>query len=208
MAGMRSWFNDPRARASTNYGVSKSGAIDAYVDLADMAYAHGVVEVSYDDARPLIQANWGINPNLWAASIEFEGTSTDVQTGLVPTPQQARAAVQLTAWLFDAVLFDPAAGLRPAPSRETILMHRDISPQSRICPTWTEDVHAQMIAQVVTRLQPPPVPPPPPPPDEIAMLYREALDLLTLQSEALRMAAAAATIQADAIDAFIRKASG
>lgn len=200
------WFNDPRARASTNYAVSKTGRKEQYVALADTAYAHGIVEVSYDNARPLIQANWGIDPNLWAASIEFEGTTADVQAGRVPTPAQRLAAVEITAWLFAEQLYDPSAGARPLPSRETILMHRDISPRSRTCPVWSEATHAEMIAMVQAALNPPT--PVPVPPDEMAVLLQEAVDLLTLQSAALRQAAAAETIQANNIDAFIAKVGG
>lgn len=199
------WFNDPRARASTNYAVSKTGRIEQYVALADTAYAHGIVEVAQSAARPLIQANWGINPNLWAASIEFEGTTADVQAGRVPTPAQKVAAVHLTAWLFATELFDPAANARPLPSRETILMHRDISPRSRTCPVWSEQVHAETIAAVQEKLRP--APKPDPKPDQTTALLRESIDLHTLQSQALRQAVAAATIQADNIDDFIRKAS-
>ncbi|MGD9893869.1 MAG: N-acetylmuramoyl-L-alanine amidase [Dehalococcoidia bacterium] len=141
------WFNDPRARASTNFAVSKSGRIEAYVALGDTAYAHGSVEVAYEDARPLIRDNWGVNPNLWAASIEFEGTRDDVIHRRVPAPEQEAAAIRLTAWLFHDVLFRSGAG-GVAVDREHILMHRDISPRSRSCPVWGEDVQERMIGRI------------------------------------------------------------
>lgn len=152
------WFNDPRARASTNFGVSKSGRTEAYVALADTAFAHGSVEVAYQDARPLLRDNWGINPNLWAASIEFEGTSADVQAGRVPTPEQEAAAVRLTAWLFQDVLLRSGAG-GVAIDRQHILMHRDISPRSRRCPVWGEEVQERMISRVQSLLAERPAPP-------------------------------------------------
>jgi N-acetylmuramoyl-L-alanine amidase len=141
------WFNDPRSRASTNFAVSKSGRIEAYVALTDTAYAHGSVEVAYEDARPLLRDNWGINPNLWAASIEFEGTRDEVLAGRVPAPEQEAAAVRLTAWLFQDVLFRSGAG-GVAVDRQHILMHRDISPRSRTCPVWGEDKQERMIGRV------------------------------------------------------------
>jgi len=155
------WFNDPRARASTNYGVSKSGRIEQYVSLDDTAFAQGSVEVAYENARPLIRDNWGINPNTWAASIEFEGTTADVKAGRVPTPEQEEAATRLTAWLFqDVLLRSGASGV--AVDREHILMHRDISPNSRTCPVWDETVQGRMIAKVQSLLTPETKPDPQP----------------------------------------------
>jgi hypothetical protein len=141
------WFNDPRAQASTHFGVSKVGRIEAYVLLSDTAHAQGAVEVEEARARHLIRDNWGINPNLWASSVEFEGTRDEVRAGRVPTPEQESAAVRLVAWLFQDVLRD-GRGVRPLPSRETILMHRDISPRSRACPVWGEEVQERIIARV------------------------------------------------------------
>jgi N-acetylmuramoyl-L-alanine amidase len=194
------WFNDPRARASTNFAVSKSGRIEAYVALGDTAFAHGSVEVSYEEARPLIRDNWGINPNLWAASIEFEGTRADVLAGRVPAPEQAAAAVRLTAWLFDEVLFRSGAG-GVAVDREHILMHRDISPRSRTCPVWGEDVQERMMGSVQALLaERPRVDPPDMEPSRIRVLEDaltvQALDLdqraeqLTTHAAALRIQAA------------------
>jgi N-acetylmuramoyl-L-alanine amidase len=179
------WFNDPRARASTNFGVSKSGRIEAYVALADTAFAHGSVEVAYEDARPLIRDNWGINPNLWAASIEFEGTSEEVRAGRVPAPEQEATAVRLTAWLFQDVLFRSGAG-GVAVDREHILMHRDISPRSRACPVWGEDVHARMIGRVQSLLAERPRPAPP---ATLPSRMRTLEDALTIQARDLEQRA-------------------
>ncbi len=194
------WFNDPRARASTNFGVSKSGRIEAYVALADTAFAHGSVEVAYEDARPLLRDNWGINPNLWAASIEFEGTRDEVLAGRVPTPEQEAAAVRLTAWLFQDVLFRSGAG-GVAVDRQHILMHRDISPRSRTCPVWSEAVHERMIGRVQALLaEQPRVEAPAPMVGRVRLLEDaltvQALDLeqradqLTTHAAALRIQAA------------------
>jgi hypothetical protein len=203
------WFNDPRSRASTNYAVSKTGRIEQYVALADTPFAHGSVEVTYESARPLIRDNWGINPNTWAASIEFEGTPAEVHAGIVPAPAQQAAAARLTAWLFATELFDPAANARPLPNRDTILMHRDISPRTKSCPVWGEDVHARMIRLVQDRLSPPMPPKPEPapvPPDPRDALLREAIDLLTLESREKQRQIAALTIQDQTIQALIEKA--
>jgi N-acetylmuramoyl-L-alanine amidase len=193
------WFNDPRSRASTNFAVSKAGRIEAYVALADTAFAHGIVEVAYADARRLIRDNWGINPNLWAASIEFEGTSADVRAGRVPTPEQETVATHLTAWLFqDVLLRSGASGV--AVDREHILMHRDISPRSRICPVWGEDVQERMIARVQALLAERPTPEEPlPEPDRVRTLedaltvqaidLDQRADLLATQVAALRIQA-------------------
>jgi N-acetylmuramoyl-L-alanine amidase len=193
------WFNDPRARASTNFGVSKGGRIEAYVALADTAFAHGSVEVEYAAARALIRENWGINPNLWAASIEFEGTTAEVRAGRVPTADQEAAATQLTAWLFQDVLYrSGATGV--AVDREHLLMHRDISPRSRTCPVWGEDVHRRMIERVRSLLaERPYLSPAAAGPDRVRALE----DAITLQAgdldqraEALAAHAAALRIQA------------
>lgn len=175
LAGIDSWFNDARARASTEFAVGKNGAVHQYVDLGNTPYAHGIVEIAYADARALIQANWGINPNLWAHGIEFEGTTAEVLAGIVPTPVQLREAARLTAWLFAAKLWDPAAGARPPVDRDHILMHRDISPRSRTCPVWQENVQDRGIALVQSFLAPvpPPPPPDPDPPTPPATDYRE-----------------------------------
>jgi hypothetical protein len=194
------WFNDPRARASTNFGISKSGRIEAYVALGDTAFAHGSVEVSYEDARRLLRDNWGINPNLWAASIEFEGTRADVLAGRVPAPEQEASAVRLTAWLFQDVLFRSGAG-GVAVDREHILMHRDISPRSRTCPVWSEDVQERLIGRVQALLaEQPHIEPPAVGSTRIRVLEDvltvQALDLeqradqLTTHAAALRIQAA------------------
>jgi len=152
------WFNTPTSRVSAHYGVSKTGRIEQYVSLDDRAFAQGVVEVTSDQARPLIRDNWGINPNVWAVSIELEGTTAEVRAGSVPTPEQEAATAQLTAWLFQDVLLTSGA-TDVAVDREHILMHRDISPRSRTCPVWDEAVHGRMIGTVQALLAGPAEPP-------------------------------------------------
>lgn len=184
MTGMRSWFNSIGAQSSTNFGVSKTGLIDLYVDLVNTPYAHGIVEVSFSVARKLIQDNWGINPNLWAASVEFEGTVEDVQRGIVPTDAQRATAAHLSAWLFTEVFYDPAAEARPPIDRDHVLMHRDVSPNSRTCPVWDEDKHSVLIDDIHAFLRGQNSSPPLPPADDSKdILIRKLVDGITVQAQ-------------------------
>lgn len=89
MAGMRSWFNNPAAKVSAHYGISRAAEIEQYVEESDTAWANGRV------LRPtseLVLARPGNNPNRWTISIEHEGTgSSDL------TPAQRKASAWLMA---------------------------------------------------------------------------------------------------------------
>ncbi len=67
LSGTDQWFKNPKAQASTHYGVGKNGEVWQWVEETDMAYGNGRVSTP----------TWGLidkdNPNLYTISIEHEG---------------------------------------------------------------------------------------------------------------------------------------
>jgi len=190
LAGIDSWFNDPRARASTHFAVGKDGGIHQYVDLADTAYGHGTIEPGYT-AR-LIDDNRGrdgvaISPNRWAVGIEHEGRSGDTLTR-----PQFDASTRLAAWLFAAVLI-PGGATGVAIDRDHVLRHGEISPRSRArCPGYTEDALREYAVRVRELVHGTPARPDP----GVTARLRALEDALTVQATALDDLAARASIQA------------
>jgi N-acetylmuramoyl-L-alanine amidase len=85
LAGTDSWFRNPRAQASTHYGVGNDGTVYQWVEESDTAWGNGRVQ---SPTWKLIES--GVNPNLTTISIEHEGVS-----GHVWTPAQYAADVEL-----------------------------------------------------------------------------------------------------------------
>lgn len=142
LAGMDSWFANPAAQAGTHFAVSKGGEIHQYFTLDQGPYGHGKIEPGY--TAKLVRENGpAANPNWYLVGVEHEGRSGDVMPSA-----QLDASTRLTAWLFqDVFLRSGASGVTV--DRDHVLMHRDISPQTRArCPGWGEDFHARYIAQV------------------------------------------------------------
>jgi len=75
MRGTRSWFNNPVSRASSHYGVSRTGEVWQFVKEEDVAWAQGGVR---QPTARLVLDRPGINPNRYLISIEHEGFSNDV----------------------------------------------------------------------------------------------------------------------------------
>ncbi|MGH2584240.1 MAG: N-acetylmuramoyl-L-alanine amidase [Dehalococcoidia bacterium] len=190
LAGIDSWFNDPRARASTHFAVGKGGAIHQYIDLADTAYGHGAIEPGYtarliDENRR--QDGVAISPNRWAVGIEHEGRSGDAMTR-----PQFDASTRLAAWLFAAVLI-PGGATGVAIDRDHVLRHGEISPRSRArCPGYTEEALREYVARVRELVHGAPAAPDP----RMAARLRILEDALTVQAAALDDLAARAAIQA------------
>lgn len=137
-----SWFQNPASRASTHYLAAFDGTVYQFVSLDNAPYAHGKVEVAYDQAPRVLQENWGINPNKLGIGIECEG-----KAGEPLTPAQRGSLVRLTAWLFQDVIL-PGGAVGVDVDRDHVLMHRQISPLTRTCPGWDEAFHLGMIAEV------------------------------------------------------------
>lgn len=98
LSGCDSWFNDPRAQASANFGVGKSGEIHCYVDpdSGDWSWANGYLANPDAAVQTLVAANNNADPNTWTIAIEHEGYS-----GTPLTAAQLMASAQLAAYLCD-----------------------------------------------------------------------------------------------------------
>lgn len=68
LAGCDSWFQNPEAQASTQYGIGKNGDVHQYVSEDDAAWGNGVLG---RPTWPLLIPD--VNPNLYTVSIEHEG---------------------------------------------------------------------------------------------------------------------------------------
>ena len=195
LEGCAAWFNDPRARASTHFGVGKDGRIWQFVDLADTAYAHGAVEVAREGAPVVLRENWGTNPNVLGIGIEHEGFSGEAMTAA-----QFDASTRLSAWLFATVLLSGGAS-NVAPDRGHILRHGEISPLSRArCPGYPEVFFTRYVARLRELLggMPPAVRE-----THASQRMRALEDALTVQAMALDDLAVCATIQAANLRALV-----
>jgi N-acetyl-anhydromuramyl-L-alanine amidase AmpD len=83
--GTDSWFRNPKANASTHYGVGEKGEVYQWVNESDMAWGNGRVD---KPTWKLLKPN--ANPNLYTISIEHEGKS-----GHVWTEEQYKATADL-----------------------------------------------------------------------------------------------------------------
>ena len=75
LIGTDAWFQNPKAQASTHYGIGKKGEIHQYVEEADMAWHAGtIINPTWKGLNPKVNANKEL------IGIEHEGQSTDVWT--------------------------------------------------------------------------------------------------------------------------------
>jgi N-acetylmuramoyl-L-alanine amidase len=71
-------FNDPNARVSAHYCVSKSGDIHQYVDEKDTAFHAGTIDKpAWSGLKPGNSPGTFINPNFYTIGIEHEGFADD-----------------------------------------------------------------------------------------------------------------------------------
>lgn len=71
-------FNDPNARVSAHYCVSKSGDIHQYVDEKDVAFHAGTIDrPDWPGLKPGSTPGTFINPNFYTIGIEHEGFADD-----------------------------------------------------------------------------------------------------------------------------------
>ena len=72
-------FNDPGARVSAHYCVSKTGDIHQYVDEKDTAFRAGTIDrPEWSGLKPGATPGTFINPNFYTIGIEHEGFADDV----------------------------------------------------------------------------------------------------------------------------------
>jgi len=117
MVGTLSWFNNPNAKASSHYGISRKGEIVKYVEEEDTAWHAGRVN---RPTHPLVIARGGVSPNLYTVGIEHEGFAKEVPTD---------AMITASVWLINDIL--KRHNLQP--SRNTIINHREIA-ADKTCP--------------------------------------------------------------------------
>lgn len=119
--GMRSWFNNPAASASSHFGVCKDGSIEQYVEVGDVAWDAGYINRP-DRSNPLI-AFWQdkvINPNRRTVGIEVllaPGEQLD------DYPAMKQSLDLLVEWLL------PTLGLPPW--RDVMIGHNQIDSVNR-----------------------------------------------------------------------------
>jgi len=144
-----SWFNNPAAQASANFGIAKTGEIHCYVDPdgPDSPWANGILNHQDAAVATLHSEEGGANPNLWTISIEHEGQSGDALEGA-----QLAASAQLTAWLCDHFAI-------PA-NRAHILGHYEFDDITRPnCPGWSIATWELYMTTVSDTILPPPTDP-------------------------------------------------
>jgi hypothetical protein len=166
------WFGGENIRqgmtGSTHFGVDQQGRIGQFVNLANMAIAHG----DETGATARLARENSVTANAWAIGIEH-------LDGGVPgsvTAAQLEASAWLCAWLWETQIAPHAATTGAVLDREHLLGHYELAPVSRpICPSWPEARFLEQIARIRARLQP--VQPQPSPvttlADEVAQWLRD-----------------------------------
>jgi hypothetical protein len=142
LAGCDSWFSDPRAQASANFGVGKGGEIHCYVDPdgTSSPWANGKLAGQGAAVEVLLAEEGGVNPNLWTVSIEHEGMS-----GEALTPAQLAASAGLAAWL--------CAHFGIPADRLHLLGHYQFDAVMRAhCPGWSVDTWKEWLDMVQSDL--------------------------------------------------------
>lgn len=126
-AASLSWLRNPQpdnpdARVSANYLISKAGQVWELVDwqAGKRAWANGIVENFDSSIKWLVEALKNhINPNLVTVSIEHEASSREMLTRASMTDEQFNSSIELTALILKAA--------RLKANHETIIGHNQIS---------------------------------------------------------------------------------
>lgn len=97
--GMRSWFSNPTAGASAQFGVCKDGSIEQYVEVGDGAWHAGIVNRP-DMSNPYIASMVaaGVNPNSRTVGIELLLAPGE---NLSDYPEMKASFYALMNWLHD-----------------------------------------------------------------------------------------------------------
>jgi N-acetylmuramoyl-L-alanine amidase len=111
LAGSDSWFNNPAAQVSSQYGIGLSGQQHQYVALGDTAWANGVLEPG----------------NTWPG-LPY---SVNAQTISIETEDNGKGSTPVTEAQFQATLAVARLALGKYASITWLLGHHCISPHSR-----------------------------------------------------------------------------
>lgn len=126
-------FRNAGAQVSAHYGVSLEGGVDQFVNLANAAWANGVLE----------------NGNRWVAL--FGPENPNDRTVSIETEDAGKPQDQpVTDAQYDAVKRLINEVIKPAwPSITHLVAHRAISPLSRSCPAarWIDSGRMAQLAQ-------------------------------------------------------------
>jgi len=114
--------NNPKARVSANYLVTKAGIVYELVDwqAGKRAWANGIVESFDTSVEWLVEAvRTRLNPNLVTVSIEHEASTAEMERHASMTDAQFNASIELTALILQAA--------RLPANHETVIGHSQIS---------------------------------------------------------------------------------
>jgi N-acetylmuramoyl-L-alanine amidase len=130
MASMDAWFTSADNKSSSaNFGIAMDGRIHQYVDIRRMAWANGIgAEEIAASKTPVIQANPGVNPNLYSVSIEHEGLDGNL------TEAQFAASVWLHRYIRDEVVRIYGSEYYYELDEYHVIGHRDVSKAKPACP--------------------------------------------------------------------------
>ncbi|GIO13526.1 hypothetical protein J19TS2_30810 [Cohnella xylanilytica] len=73
LGSMDNWFRNPKAEASSQFGVARDGRVHQYVRVENAAWTQGLTAAAIPRATAPIIRQMGVNPNLYCVSIEHEG---------------------------------------------------------------------------------------------------------------------------------------
>jgi len=126
--GSVSWFHNPSSGASCHYIIDVSGEITMCVVEAAAAWHGGVITVAKEESPKVVNDNWGTNFNL--ISIGIEMTDNREKKHIYPKIQYS-SAIELVA--------DICRRYDIKPTRDYILMHKEIDPINRSDPVGEWD---------------------------------------------------------------------
>jgi hypothetical protein len=141
------WFRDPRAVASTNFGVAQDGRISCFVDPfgPHSPYANGTVILPDAEFLRVSERNGDQNPNYWTVSIEHEDKIVPY-TQITAFPAMFESSTLLSAWLCAKLNIDPKAD-------GSFLGHYQIDGQDRrACPGWYVGTWDAYIQEVTNKM--------------------------------------------------------
>lgn len=117
LVGTDGWFQNPSSQVSAHYGVGLGGQVHQYVQLADAAYANGILEPG----------------NIWVP--KFGSAWPNGKTVSIETEDSGSGQTEVTDAMFAATLAVCRLILQTYPGIKTLSGHKAISPSSRAnCP--------------------------------------------------------------------------
>jgi len=144
VADLGRWFGGENLRrglqGSTHFGADLVGDLGQYVDLSEMAIAHG----NLNPMAKLAHDNGDLSANYWAAGCEHLDGG---EPGTV-TPVQLRASAGLCAWYFATEVLPHAARTGAAVDRDHIIGHYQLASNKPRCPSWPEARFTEYIGVV------------------------------------------------------------